>query len=113
MSDDDVGCISELEMDIKMISDQLVQKNYFFIFRSFYLEVKGYIEDLFSRGFIRKFKFLFLSSVVCVRKKDGGMRLCIDYRELNKKIVLDRYSIFRIQEVLDSLGGKLWFSVLD
>lgn len=48
MSDDDVGCILELEMDIKMISDQLVQKNYFFIFCLFYLEVKGYIEDLFN-----------------------------------------------------------------
>ena len=41
------------------------------------------------------------------------MRLCIDYRELNKKTVLDRHPIPRIQEALDSLGGKSWFSVLD
>ena len=46
-------------------------------------------------------------------KKDGGMQLCIDYRELNKKSVPDRHPFPRIQEALDSLGGKSWFSVLD
>ena len=50
MSDDDVGCISELEMDIKMTSDQPVQKNYLSIPRPLYPEVKGYIEDLLNRG---------------------------------------------------------------
>ena len=112
-SDDDVGCISELEMDIRLTSDQPVQKNYISIPRPLYPEVKGYIEDLLNRGFIRKSKSPFSSSVVCVRKKDGGMRLCIDYRELNKKTVQDRHPIPRIQEALDSLGGKSWFSVLD
>ena len=100
-------------MDIKMTSDQPVQKNYLSIPRPLYPEVKGYIEDLLSRGFIRKSKSPFSSSVVCVRKKDGGMRLCIDYRELNKKTVPDRHPIPHIQEALDSLGGKSWFSVLD
>ena len=113
MSDNDVGCISELEMDIKMTSDQPVQKNYLSIPRPLYPEVKGYIEDLHNRCFIRKSTSPFSSSVVCVHKKDGGMRLCIDYRELNKKTVPDRHPIPRIQEALDSLGGKSWFTVLD
>ena len=112
-SDDDVGCISELEMDIRLTSDQPVQKNYISIPRPLYPEVKGYIEDLLNRDFIRKSKSPFSSSVVCVCKKDGGMRLCIDYRELNKKTVQDRHPIPRIQEALDSLGGKSWFGVLD
>ena len=112
-NDDDVGCIPELEMDIRLTSDQPVQKNYISIPRPLYPEVKGYVEDLLNRGFIRKSKSPFSSSVVCVRKKDGGMRLCIDYRELNKKTVPDRHPIPRIQEALDSLGGKSWFSVLD
>ena len=112
-SDDDVGCISELEMDIRLTSDQPVQKNYTSIPRPLYPEVKAYIEDLLNRGFVRKSKSPFSSSVVCVRKKDGGMRLCIDYRELNRKTVPDRHPIPRIQEALDSLGGKSWFSVLD
>ena len=112
-SDDDVGCISELEMDIRLTSDQPVQKNYISIPHPLYPEVKGYSEDLLNRGFIRKSRSPFSSSVVCVRKKYGGMRLCIDYRELNNKTVPDRHPIPRIQEALDSLGGKSWFSVLD
>ena len=67
-SDDDVGCISKLEMDIKLTSDQPVQKNYLSIPRPLYPEVKGYIEDLFNRDFIQSTS-PFSSSVVCVRKK--------------------------------------------
>ena len=51
--------------------------------------------------------------MVCVRKKDGSLRLCIDYRELNKKIMLDRMPIPRIQVVLENLGGHKHFSTLD
>lgn len=78
-----------------------------------YPEVKGYIENLPNRGFISKSSSPFSSSVVCVRKKDGGMRLCVDYRELNKKTVPDRHPIPRIKEALGRLGGNLWFSVFD
>lgn len=49
----------------------------------------------------------------CVRKKDGSLRLNIDYRGLNKKIVPDRHPIPHIQEILDGLGGNNWFSMLD
>ena len=113
MNEHDVGCILELEINIKMTSDQPVQKNYLSIPRPLYPEVKGYIEDLLNQGFIRKSTSPFSSSVVCVRKGDGGMRLCIDYRELNKETVPDRHLIPGIQEALDSLGGKSWFTVLD
>ena len=112
-SDDDIGCISELEMDIRLTSDQPVQKNYISIPRPLYPEVKGYIEDLLNRGFIWKSKSPFSRSVFCVRTKDGGMRLCIDYRGLNKKTVPDRHPIPRIREALHSLGGKSCFSALD
>ena len=85
MSDDDVGCVPELEMDIGLTSDQPVQKNYISIPRPLYPEVEGYIEDSLNRGFIRKSKSPFSSSV-------GAMTLCIDYRELNKKTVPDHSS---------------------
>jgi hypothetical protein len=49
----------------------------------------------------------------CVRKKDGSLRLCVDYREFNQKSLADRHPIPRVQESLDSLGGNTWFSVLD
>ena len=51
--------------------------------------------------------------MVCVRKKDGSLRLCIDYRELNKKTYPERQPIPRIQDILNGLGGNQWFTVLD
>lgn len=48
-----------------------------------------------------------------VRKKNGGLRLCVDYRELNRKTVPDRHAIPWIQETLHNLRGNPWFSVLD
>ncbi|CAB3993128.1 Retrovirus-related Pol poly from transposon [Paramuricea clavata] len=113
MDDEDVGCIEGLQMNIHLTDDQPVQKNYLSIPRPLYPEVKAYIEDLLNRNFIRKSKSPFSSSVVCVRKKDGGLRLCVDYRALNQKTVPDRHPIPRIQETLDNLGGNHWFSVLD
>ena len=112
-NDEEVGCITELQMDINLNDTEPVQKNYRSIPKPLYPEVKHYIEDLLNRGFIRKSTSSYSSSVVCVRKKDGSMRLCIDYRELNKKTVRDRHPIPRLQETLDSLGGKSWFSSLD
>ena len=75
--------------------------------------MKSYIEDLQNRNFIRKSKSPFSSSVVCVRKKDGGLRLCVDYTGLNQKTAPDRHPIPRIQETLDNVGGNHWFSVQD
>ena len=96
-----------------MTSDQPVQKNYLSLPRPFYPEVKAILRTCLTEVFFRKSTSPFSSGVVCVRKRDGGMRLCIDYRELNKKTVPDRHTIPRIQEALDILGGKSWFSVLD
>jgi len=75
--------------------------------------VKQYIEDLLNQNFVTESKSPYSSPVVCVRKKDGSLRLCIDYRELNRRTIADRHPIPRVQETLDSLGGNSWFSVPD
>ncbi|PIK38608.1 Septin-8-A [Apostichopus japonicus] len=55
----------------------------------------------------------FASPVVLVRKKDGTLRFCIDYRKLNAKTIKDAYALPRIEESLDALAGAKWFSSLD
>ena len=111
VDEDDVGCITKLQMDIKLNDTTPVQKNYVAVPRPLYPEVKAYIEDLLNKNFIRRSTSSYSSPVVCVRKKDQSLRLCVDYRELNKKSHVDCHPIPRIQETLDNLGGNSWFSV--
>ena len=112
-SDEDIGCIPDLEMDINMKVHQPVQKKYTSVTRPLYPEVKQYIEDLLNQNFITKSKSPYSSPLVCVRKKDGTLKLCIDYREMNRQTIADRHPIPRVQETLDCLGENTWFTVLD
>ena len=48
-----------------------------------------------------------------MRKKDGTLRLCVDYRQLNAKTIPDRHPLPRVKDTLQSLGGNSWFSLLD
>ena len=53
------------------------------------------------------------SPIVLVKKKDGSLRFCVDYRKLNSVTAKDSYPIPRIDDSLDLLGGSQWFSTLD
>ena len=112
-NDDDVGCVENLELEIQLKDNEPVQKNYISIPKPLYGEVKEYLEDLINRNWICKSRSAYSSPMVCVRKKDGSLRLCIDYRELNKKTYPERQPIPRIQDILNGLGGNKWFTVLD
>ncbi|GFW17482.1 retrovirus-related Pol polyprotein from transposon 297 [Trichonephila clavipes] len=75
-------------------------------------EVEKQIDEWLEQGIIRESCSDFSSPVVVCKKKDGTMRLCIDYRKLNKKIIKDRYPL-PIEEVLDKLGNGKIFTTLD
>ena len=76
-------------------------------------EVRRHIEQLLSSGIIRKSKSLWASYVVLVRKKNGKLRMCVDYRMLNKKTVKDTYALPRTEEIFDILNGSTLFSTID
>eukprot|EP00253_Pinus_taeda_P021049 PITA_21049 len=72
-------------------------------------EIERAIQELLALGHIRPSTSPFASSVVLVKKKDGTLRMCIDYRALNKKTLKNRYPIPRI----DELRGARFFSKID
>ncbi|KAK7907779.1 hypothetical protein WMY93_016391 [Mugilogobius chulae] len=112
-NDQDVGCIPSLNMHITLHDTTPVKKTYISVPKPLHQEVKDYLQDLLNRGWISESRSSYSSPIVCVRKKSGELRLCCDYRELNRKSVPDRHPIPRIQDMLDSLHGSSWFSVLD
>jgi hypothetical protein len=76
-------------------------------------EIEKAIKELLDMGHIRPSSSPFASSVVLVKKKDGTMRMCIDFRALNKKTIKNRYPIPRIDELLDELHGVVYFTKID
>ena len=109
----DIGEIKDFKMAINLVDDVPVNAAYRKIPPHLYAEVKNYVEDLRTNGWIRESYSSYSSPIVCVRKKDGQMRLCVDYRALNSKTIPDSQPIPRIQDILDTLGGSQWFSTLD
>ncbi|KAL8143446.1 hypothetical protein V2J09_016478 [Rumex salicifolius] len=76
-------------------------------------ELKKQLEELAIKGYIRPSASPWGGPVLFVRKKDGSMRLCIDYRELNKVTVKNKYPLPRIDDLLDQLHGASVFSKID
>jgi hypothetical protein len=81
--------------------------------RRFKDDIEKAIKELLVMGHMRPSNIPFASSVVLVLKKDGTMRICIDYRALNKKTIKNRYPIPHIDELMDELDGEVFFSKID
>ena len=76
-------------------------------------EVREHLKEMIEIGAIRNSKSPLSSNVVIVRKKDGTIRFCIDYRKLNQRTVKDAHAIPRIDDTLHLLAGAKYFSTLD
>ncbi len=76
-------------------------------------ELKAQLEDLLAKGFIGLSVSPWGAPVLFVRKKDGSLRLCIDYRELNKVTVKNKYPLPRIDDLFDQLQRATVFSTID
>ena len=76
-------------------------------------ELKNQIEELLEKKFIRPSVSPWGAPVLLVKKKDGSMRLCIDYRQLNKITIKNKYPLPRIDDLLDQLRGASVFSKID
>ena len=71
------------------------------------------MEEMVNKGFVRPSTSPWGAPVLFVKKKDGSMRLCFDYRELNKVTIHNQYPLPRIDDLFDQLQGAKVFSKID
>ncbi|GJT24781.1 putative reverse transcriptase domain-containing protein [Tanacetum coccineum] len=76
-------------------------------------ELSTQLQELSDKGFLRPSPSPWGASVLFFKKKDGSFRMCIDYRELNKLTVKNRYPLPRIDDLFDQLQGSRVYSKID
>lgn len=75
--------------------------------------VRQHIQKLLNQGIIKKSHSPYAAPIVIMKKKDGSLRLYVDYRVLNSKTIKDAYPLPRIEETLHLLHGSKYFSTID
>ena len=76
-------------------------------------ELKEQVQELLNKVYIRPSVSPWGAPVLFVKKKDCSMRLCIDYRELNRVTIRNKYPLPRIDDLFDQLQGAAYFSKID
>ncbi|GJT49938.1 putative reverse transcriptase domain-containing protein [Tanacetum coccineum] len=106
--------IREIEFRIELIPGATpVAKSPYHLAPSKLEELSRQLKILQDKGFIRPSSSPWGAPVLFVKKKDGSFRMCIDYRELNKLTVKNRYPLPRIDDLFDQLQGSQFFSKID
>ncbi|XP_029902664.1 uncharacterized protein LOC115355879 [Myripristis murdjan] len=113
VNDEDLGYTDRVKHEIPVVDDVPVSQPYRRIPPNQYKEVREHISELLKKGVIQESSSPYASPVVLVRKSDGSLRLCVDYRRLNSKTRRDAFPLPRIDESLDALCDAKFFSTID
>ena len=112
-NENDLGYTETVKHKIPTINQVPVAQPYRRISPNQFQEAKDHIRRLLDGGIIRESHSPYAVPIVLVRKKDGSLRLCVDYRRLNSKTVRDQFPLARIEESIDAIGGAKWLSRMD
>ena len=110
---DDLGYCDLASHAIKLVPNAKVKHRFRKMPLAKYQEAKAEVQRLLDVGAIEPSCSSFASPIVLVRKPNGSIRFCIDYRQLNDLTIKDNYPLPRITETIDSLRGSCYFSCLD
>lgn len=109
----DVGLAKGVEHTIRMSDSRPFRERSRRLAPADLEDVRKHLQDLLRAGIIKESRSSYASPIVIVRKKNGAIRMCIDYQLLNSRTIPDQYTTPCIDEILDSMTGSKWFSVLD
>lgn len=109
----ELGLTNITEMTIRLNDDTPVTYKPYRLPYSERAVVRQMISELLANDIIKESHSAYASPIVLVRKKNNDYRLCVDYRALNKKTIKDSYPMPVIDDQLDRLSGKSFFTSLD
>ncbi|XP_049321873.1 uncharacterized protein LOC125782292 [Astyanax mexicanus] len=109
----DVGLARGVEHRIRLRDDKPFRERSRRIAPADLDDLRRHLQGLLAAGIIKESRSPYASPIVLARKKSGQLRMCVDYRTLNRHTIPDQYVVPRIDEALDCLSGSKWFSVLD
>nr|GEU37443.1 hypothetical protein [Tanacetum cinerariifolium] len=93
--------------DEKRLDDIRTVRDFPEVFLDDLIELSNQLKELHEKGFIRTSHSPYGTHVLFVKKKDGALRMCIDYKELNKLTIKNRYPLLRIDDLFDQLQGHV------
>ena len=109
----DLGHTDLVKHEIHLTDNKPFKEPFRRISPALYNEIREHLKEMLAADAIRPSQSPFSSNVVVVRKKDGSIRFCIDFRKLNSRTIQDAYAIPRIEDSLHLLVGSRYFTKLD
>ncbi|XP_029169585.1 uncharacterized protein K02A2.6-like [Nylanderia fulva] len=111
--EDKIGKVTHYEHKIEMSDDKPYKKKPYPVPEVHRDAVRKMIKEWIQQGIIKKAATQYINPLVTVKKKSGDLRICLDAREINKKMVADHAQPPTIDEVFSRIGNKKYFSTLD
>lgn len=109
----ELGCTNLTEMEIHLNDKNPVVYKPYRLSYSERQNVQTMVSELIENDIVEESVSSFASPILLVAKKNGGKRLCVDYRALNSRTVKDHFPLPRIEDQIDQLSGSRYFTSLD
>lgn len=112
-SEFDLGNFTDIEHPISTEAAKPIKMKMRRTPASFVPEEESHLQKMLKAGVNRPSLSEWCSAPVLIRKRDGSVRWCVDYRALNNVTIKDVFPLPNVEECLDTLQGNIWFSKLD
>ena len=109
----EIGCMDATEHMIELLDNEPFKEKFRWIAPPLLNKVWKHLQEMLDGGAIRPSQSAWCNAMVLVQKKDGGLRFCIDFRRLNARTKKDSYPLPRMQEIMESMVGARFFSMMD